>query len=575
MKRFVTIPVLCLLFCTAFVTGRGQQTTSVFADSLRGIYLYTEGIKQSLIIGDTLHATQLFTEAIAADSTFAPAHYELASTLLYADTPRAIALSRRAAALDTTNTWYLQLYGQALVTGKQYHEAIDVYQRLRRTDTQDPGIYHVLAALYEQTQLPFSAIAVLDSAELRFGRIPLLSAAKRRLLVSTRQYDKAVTEAEAMVEAAPYEVENHVLLGELYGLLGRDSLAMGAFSTAMQIDSTNIGTLVTVADYYNRRQNYRSFLRVVRQIFDSDEVPAESKVEQFKRITADTRFYREFFFQINELASLLAVKYPNDPTVIELYGQHLIASGELDRALELYKHHTADRPPVKAFFTMVVDIESYKQRPDSVKKYITQAIRLFPDAPEFYIARGHIHSYGKRYDEAITSYRTSLKHTHSDSLRGVVWGYIGDTYHADGEPKKSYKAYDKSLGYYRDNAIVLNNYAYFLSEEDRDLERALDMSSRALALTENNPTYLDTHAWVLFKLGRTAEAKKSMQLAISLDRNNSPDLQLHYGDILAAAGERFMAEVFWNKALENGYADPDAIKRRFETHQETEKTDGQ
>ena len=43
------------------------------------------------------------------------------------------------------------------------------------------------------------------------------------------------------------------------------------------------------------------------------------------------------------------------------------------------------------------------------------------------------------------------------------------------------------------------------------------MSSRAVALTDNNPTYLDTHAWVLFRLGRTEEARKIMQQAVALD----------------------------------------------------------
>ena len=90
------------------------------------------------------------------------------------------------------------------------------------------------------------------------------------------------------------------------------------------------------------------------------------------------------------------------------------------------------------------------------------------------------------------------------------------------------------------------------------------MASRTVALPDNNPTYLDTYAWVLFKLGRTAEAKKTQQQAIALDRHNSPELALHYGDILAALGERFMAEIYWRKALENGYDDPEAIARRIE-----------
>ena len=129
--------------------------------------------------------------------------------------------------------------------------------------------------------------------------------------------------------------------------------------------------------------------------------------------------------------------------------------------------------------------------------------------------------------------------------------------------KECYKAYERSLRYWPDNTMVLNNYAYFLSLEERDLERALTMSSRVVALTDNNPTYLDTHGWVLFKLGRTAEAKKVMQQAIALDGQESAALLVHYGDILHAMGEQFMAEIYWRKGLEKGY-DADQITRRME-----------
>ena len=110
--------------------------------------------------------------------------------------------------------------------------------------------------------------------------------------------------------------------------------------------------------------------------------------------------------------------------------------------------------------------------------------------------------------------------------------------------------------------MVLNNYAYFLSLEERDLERALSMSSLVVALTDNNPTYLDTHAWVLFKLGRTEEAKKLLQKAVALDGQESPELMVHYGDILHELGEQFMAEVYWRRALEKGY-DARQIEQRI------------
>ena len=136
--------------------------------------------------------------------------------------------------------------------------------------------------------------------------------------------------------------------------------------------------------------------------------------------------------------------------------------------------------------------------------------------------------------------------------------------------KRCYKAYDKALRYFADNAGVLNNYAYFLALEERDLERALTMITRALALSEKNATYLDTMAWVLYKLGRYDEAKKYMQQALSLDRSRGAEYALHYGDILHALGEEFMAKTYWRKALERG-ADKEEIERRFLPEKATPK----
>jgi tetratricopeptide (TPR) repeat protein len=113
--------------------------------------------------------------------------------------------------------------------------------------------------------------------------------------------------------------------------------------------------------------------------------------------------------------------------------------------------------------------------------------------------------------------------------------------------------------------LVLNNYAYFLSltgEDETTLNRALAMSSQAIALDKNNSSNLDTHAWILFKLGRAEEAQTYMRQALSLDNRKSPELNLHYGDILYALGKEFLAKTYWRKALEFG-ADPKEIEERI------------
>ena len=591
MKRLTAISICSLvLFSEAFVSGKGVRTAgAVYPDSLSSVWLYTEGVKQNTIFEDTTRANGLFREAIRRDSNYAPAWYELAGNLLATSPDEAVEAARRARQLDTDNLWYQRFYGQALLMPQRYNEALQVYNRLMEEDPSDPDNYRLVAALYEQRGRPYSALMTLDSAEVRFGRIPLLSGMKRRLLVATNQVDKALDEARRMVDEAPYDADNHVVLADLYAAKNEDSLAMSEYRRALAIDSTKIETLVSLSDFYARRQDYRSLLAVTRKLFLADNFPLEMKIKRFENFTSDTRFYREYYFQLNDLASILAIHYPKEPKVVELYAGHLIASGELEMALDLYKNHLDDQPPVEEYYAAVIDIESYLQHPDSVEKYVTRGLQLFPDRIGFHLSKGHVMNQMKQYDRAIKAYRESLRYADTDSLRSVVWGMIGDTWHqkailTDSIPeeelfarerlggrrgidrramKQCYKAYERSLALWPDNTLVLNNYAYFLSLEERDLDRALVMASRVVELTDNNPTYLDTRAWVLYKLGCTEEARRILQKAVALDAQKSPDLLVHYGDVLHELGEQFMAEIYWQRAREMGY-NARLIERRLQ-----------
>ena len=575
MKRLTAITVLGLLFSTAFVAGKSPQQTPEWPDSLRSVWLYTEGIKRNAIEGDSARARELFAEALRTDSAFAPAYYQLAVGNLTATPAAAVEQARRAWELDTANLWYLRFYGQALLSAERYADALHVFRRLNREDPKDPDNYRLVAALYQLQKNPYMALATLDSAELRFGRIPLLSAMKRRLLIATHQTDKAIVEARALVETAPYEIEHHVVPAVLYALAGKDSLARIEYDAALAIDSTDVTTLMSLADFHNGRRDYRALLAVSRQLFLSDDLPLDTKVKRFEQYTSDPRFYREYYPQLNDLATTLAIRHPHDKQVVELYARHLIASGELEQALNLYKLHTADTPPDADYFRSVIEIETYLQRPDSVNRYADRALQLFPDRADLHLAKGNVLSYTKHYGEALDAYRRSLRYADSDSLRSVIWGITGDTWHqiADGAGdrktqararRESYAAYERSLRYDRNNTLVLNNYAYFLALDGEQLERALEMSGRAIGLGERNATYLDTHAWVLFRLGRLEEARKIMQQAIALDNRDNTELLVHYGDILQALGERFLAETYWRRALDKGH-DADEIARRLES----------
>ena len=373
------------------------------------------------------------------------------------------------------------------------------------------------------------------------------------MLVATRQYDKAIEQSKGLIEMLPYDPTNYVELAEIYAFMGRDSLALQSYSDAFRLDSTNFATLGSMSDFYSYKRDWKGYLDIENRLYRCDELQLEEKVARFERLTSERSFYGANFFQIDAIASTLYTLAPTNEKVLNLYANHMMASGNMEEALRLYKARLNDDPPVLSYFNSILDIEQYNKRADSVEKYMLLAIERFPKSVELYNRRGGMLQYVEQNKEALQAFRLALKYSDTDSLKSATYGFIGDVYHAMNQDKKSFAAYEKALKLDSLNILVLNNYAYFLSLRGEQLDRAERMAATACKLSGTNPTYSDTHAWVLYMKGEYEQAKKIMQQAISLDRTNSTELMIHYGDIYLALGDEFMAKLYWKKALDNGH----------------------
>ena len=126
-------------------------------------------------------------------------------------------------------------------------------------------------------------------------------------------------------------------------------------------------------------------------------------------------------------------------------------------------------------------------------------------------------------------------------------GYLGDTYHTLEEYEKSDGAYEDALALDPNNYVVLNNYSYYLSLRLEKLELAKKMSTQLIRGNPDNPTYLDTYAWVNYALGNYEEAKRILEKIIDGDEQNA-EFYNHYGDVLYQLGFQNEAVIQWKKA---------------------------
>ena len=91
---------------------------------------------------------------------------------------------------------------------------------------------------------------------------------------------------------------------------------------------------------------------------------------------------------------------------------------------------------------------------------------------------------------------------------------------------------------------MLNNYAYYLSQEVKNLRKALKMSKKTVEAEPDNATYLDTYGWILHLLGRSKEAKPVFKHAMIYGGRESAVVLAHYAQVLHALGEEDVATYY-------------------------------
>ena len=174
------------------------------------------------------------------------------------------------------------------------------------------------------------------------------------------------------------------------------------------------------------------------------------------------------------------------------------------------------------------------------------------EQPLFYFFNGLAYYNINDYEKAIAVLEKGRKLSANKDLTASFDMSIGDTYIVLKNHKKAFEAYDRVLRSNPNNISVMNNYAYYLSLDNQDLERALEMSAKTIKAEPKNATYLDTYAWVLYKLGRYQEAKKYMDKVFKYDKNPNGTNFEHYGDILYKLGDKKNAVKNWKKAKNAG-----------------------
>lgn len=520
-------------------------------DSVKLEAVLVEAEKQ-LILENYAKALEGFMVALDMNSESAAIQFKIAEVLARNEEgQKALPYGLNAIELEPDNKYYRIGLARIYQSIGFYIEAAKTYEALIERYPSDENALYELAELYQLTGRTEDMFATFDKIEQQLGVKEEIVREKQRIYMREGKVDEVVREFNKLIDAYPNEPSyRQELISFLIQNKRLDTAEQKIADYESSEPSSSRITLFKSEIAWMRGERGTS-LDLLKEAFRTRSIDFQTKfqiISNYILMSEDDQDQEK----LTELALQLANQYPDEFKAQAFVGDMLYQNGQPLEAVNYYLKAVKINPANFSVWQNILNVESTLNQYDSVIVHAEAALEYFPNQSLLYYFAGTGYLINSDFKKAIRLLDQGKKYTVDPNLLTVFYGQLGDAYNGLDNNEKAFSSYEKALENNPDNDHVLNNYSYFLTLDKKDLDKALTMSTKLLELFPNNPTYLDTHGWVLYVSGDFKSSKKFLEKAASLDEDGT--VIEHYGDVLFQLGEVEEAIRQWERAKEVGGA---------------------
>lgn len=565
--------IVALLLATLFLTSCGSASMSSkkgnhhstfstiytpldYNTSQRFKYFYLEAINQQnkgnyAAAFDLLNHCQEINPNAAEVYFMRSAYYSMLKndSLMVADI-------ERAAALNPTNTTFMERLGQIYIGMGKFPKAIETYEKIYANTRDRDDVLNILIQLYDRQKDYDNMLRTIDRLESLEGSSEEITLARMRVLALKGDKEAELAELKSLSEKHPNDMNYHVMMGNWLLQNDRADEALKEYDYVLKMEPDNLMAQMSMLDYYRNVGEDSLANDLQEKMLINEDTPINSKMTLMRKVVADNEQEGGDSTQVLDLFHRILAQPQKTTDMHELYAAYMtlkkMPQDSINQALRDALEIAPDNAGVRL---ELIQAEWSKKNFDEVIRLSRAAQEYNPDEMAFYYFMGLAHFQKDERDEALNSFQRGVAQINESSNKEIVsdfYAIMGDILHEKGREKEAYAAYDSCLQWKPDNIGCLNNYAYYLSEQGKDLQRAEQMSYRTIKAEPQNSTYLDTYAWILFMQERYEESKLYIDQAVQNDSTVSVVILEHAGDIHAKVGEMDKALDFWRKARDNG-----------------------
>ena len=459
----------------------------------------------------------------------------------------------KAAELEPDNATYLETVAQTYIGRQEFEKAITVVDQLYNQDKSREDLLEMLFELYQQTDNTEKAIETLNRIEAAEGKSERLSYTKSELYTKVGNKQAAIAEMEALARQYPNDLNYRGMLADMLLRNDEELQALKLYKEILAEEPDNTRAQISLRSYYRVQGETEKVDSMTEQVLLNKNTTTEQRIYLMRQMVSDSERDGGDSTKVLEMFHKMLAQPQQNADIATLCAAYMdLKKMPRDSVQDMLQMVLRIAPDNAAARLQLVSYAWDRKDQDEVISLCQDARQYNPEEMAFYYYQGMAYYQKDNHEKALEAFQNGIGVINEESNPAIVsdfYAVMGDLLHQKGMTREAYEAYDSCLQWKDDNVMCLNNYAYFLSENGEQLEKAESMSYKTVKAEPKNATYLDTYAWILFMQKRYAEAKIYIEQALQNDSDGNAVITEHAGDIYVQNNDPERAVELWQQAL--------------------------
>jgi tetratricopeptide (TPR) repeat protein len=365
--------------------------------------------------------------------------------------------------------------------------------------------------------------------------IDSLSSMVKNFLIISKLGKEITPDYKNLASTSYPEAYRYFIYGKNAFMKGDYQTAVNMLSQATAVDSNFTFATIMLSFAYGNLGSYDLAKKSCLRIYEKrDQMPIQQKIytnwayASFFETPAEEIKYIRQFLEIDDQEPLFYFVLGESYSKLDQYEE---AARDYEKALEIYDNWGTKPMWIQNYIKLGFAYHK-TGRYEKERKLYRRAEQNFPNNKELIFRQAVLSLIERdtisanRYLEEFISICKDASIPESDILIRLA-----DLYWEAALLNKAEECYRKSYSLEPESPEKLNRLAWFLIENDRNINEAMRLIDKALVLKPDNSNYIDTKGWGLYKLGKYKEALAVLEKSWELQPTYSNVLYLHIQEV--------------------------------------------